>query len=747
MLIMNIELESGSKAKLVVRLLDDVDGLVDAFCLQYGLSDKIKRQLKQNVEKNKQQVIEEHKSTSQRQHNNYFGKGRAPRREPSPESPQYEEEQEENPKKGTEKQQNYGNHEIEEEDEDAEDRQDNHNYHSEVLSPRYEEDQLYQSSQGEVRENRQNHEKEVLLENIQQSLASLSKALYDNAQTVQPIGNKPSAAMSRLSNGAEKSIKLSEELRKVKNSATQSPMNTDYGQGMKITVTRHEQPTKQPIHNKLYQEGLMKKEMKERRILQKEIKEAEQLRSQRIGNSKKYSENIVNRLYYEGLGHEESKKLKYEKLKSLEAIEASKEYTHHPNLSKISKIIVDHSEGRRGKKIEDVLIEKGLRRRALNEQALMMKQNEEMNQLQSKPTIGEISEQLAIEKMRVEGLDHLPRHDQLYEDSIARRNKSIIVQESQVSDQCTFRPTINQTSEEIVNLRHEGADVLQRFSNYERDKGVRLQMRKAMLNPNLVDMINPETNLPFFHPLTGRSPANRTTDESDVGNYLYNLSFLREQKLEEKREVQYKVAPKEALKESSDMVRSKKVKIFREIFNLLDGNSDGVISSDKVSIESLSNELLKLVSPLLVNMEELQMEIDEPTFIVGMEEIYKKLSLPQRNLLLHDQKKSYVDHNCTFKPKLNAISLKLAQNKRRIEDTVHPQVGKSQVSSSKKGKYFRIGDGEEEEEIEIEESSVKQDGQEEGKGPERYEELNGLTFTFKPRLNIYKAEGASHYIN
>lgn len=50
---------------------------------------------------------------------------------------------------------------------------------------------------------------------------------------------------------------------------------------------------------------------------------------------------------------------------------------------------------------------------------------------------------------------------------------------------------------------------------------------------------------------------------------------------------------------------------FRYIFTLMDNDQDGYISSLKINILGLETDVLHLLAPLLCEMEDLQIELDE----------------------------------------------------------------------------------------------------------------------------------------
>ena len=65
------------------------------------------------------------------------------------------------------------------------------------------------------------------------------------------------------------------------------------------------------------------------------------------------------------------------------------------------------------------------------------------------------------------------------------------------------------------------------------------------------------------------------------------------------------------LKKSMEIIMKTKMEKIKQIFNLLDSDNDGFISSDKIKLSNLNQKILVLITPLL---EELQSNQDNMTF-------------------------------------------------------------------------------------------------------------------------------------
>ena len=61
---------------------------------------------------------------------------------------------------------------------------------------------------------------------------------------------------------------------------------------------------------------------------------------------------------------------------------------------------------------------------------------------------------------------------------------------------------------------------------------------------------------------------------------------------------------------TNKIVEKQKTQNFIQIFQMLDSDGDGQISAYRIDITSLESELLQVLSPLFVEMEELGMSLN-----------------------------------------------------------------------------------------------------------------------------------------
>lgn len=86
-------------------------------------------------------------------------------------------------------------------------------------------------------------------------------------------------------------------------------------------------------------------------------------------------------------------------------------------------------------------------------------------------------------------------------------------------------------------------------------------------------------------------------------------------------------------KTTNKMHKERKLNAFAQIFGLLDSDRDGQISSMAIDISRVNTELLEVLSPLLIELEEINESLNLEDFQAAMCRLYESLPLPQRDIL------------------------------------------------------------------------------------------------------------------
>jgi hypothetical protein len=118
------------------------------------------------------------------------------------------------------------------------------------------------------------------------------------------------------------------------------------------------------------------------------------------------------------------------------------------------------------------------------------------------------------------------------------------------------------------------------------------------------------------------------------------------------------------------MVDNKKIASFKSIFNNLDNDSDGKISTRSISLTGVDHNVISILSPMLSEMEEANYELTESDFLELACRLYETLSLPEKDIILtyrNKNRKSSVTHEHSFTVSVVLIlSLKLTRKLRLL---------------------------------------------------------------------------------
>eukprot|EP00826_Nyctotherus_ovalis_P035592 TRINITY_DN3068_c0_g2_i1.p1 TRINITY_DN3068_c0_g2~~TRINITY_DN3068_c0_g2_i1.p1 ORF type:complete len:530 (+),score=60.49 TRINITY_DN3068_c0_g2_i1:116-1705(+) len=206
------------------------------------------------------------------------------------------------------------------------------------------------------------------------------------------------------------------------------------------------------------------------------------------------------------------------------------------------------------------------------------------------------------------------RFIQLFED--AKRRKILKEKSNEViSDiECTFSPNTYLTQEfnKAIIPRHS--------------------LRKNVTKSShcTTDEIDANTGKPLYRPQTGRPSKTRSKSRTEsIGNYLHNLSKVSStSRIEESPNISF-IQPK-----SNKMVENMRRSALEMIFNILDGDRDGVISGNAVNTKKLPIKIKEIFEPLLKEMEEMKCGLDMEEFIDAANNLFKELTVMQNSAFI-----------------------------------------------------------------------------------------------------------------
>lgn len=231
-----------------------------------------------------------------------------------------------------------------------------------------------------------------------------------------------------------------------------------------------------------------------------------------------------------------------------------------------------------------------------------------------------------------------------------------------------FKPRINTD----YNCAYTSMSFKDRQGYFVSKSTERLKLNKEQINAN----VNKETGRPFFHPQINED-FQCTTEYRTTFNELYLNSTQNRNKIKEKEEQSNSAFytlqnSSHTNKESKELFESMKEKTFKQIFNCLDRNQDGVITKIYIDIKALPKNIAEILKPIFDELkEEENITLNEEEFTGACFHLFEVLSYVQRKELLAFNKKTKQTQNdnglnpslFTFKPSINADRTRSKLNK------------------------------------------------------------------------------------
>lgn len=163
----------------------------------------------------------------------------------------------------------------------------------------------------------------------------------------------------------------------------------------------------------------------------------------------------------------------------------------------------------------------------------------------------------------------------------------------------------------------------------------------------------------------------KTTKAEHVTHHLYhNAEILKKKKQDaiksRNEEVTQMLAESrkycKTITHSQRMYDARLKQRLGEIFEMLDANGNGRISAEEINLDIIPPEVLVVLKPLLVEMENFDEELDREEFVDSSIALFEKLDIGQRNTILNYNKtensanKSFFEQDLVFHPKISKIS-------------------------------------------------------------------------------------------
>jgi len=169
----------------------------------------------------------------------------------------------------------------------------------------------------------------------------------------------------------------------------------------------------------------------------------------------------------------------------------------------------------------------------------------------------------------------------------------------------------------------------------------------------------------------------------NLHNHLYYQAFQAQDKLEKSRNLEIIKSRKlssghKPLKSSILMFEDLLEKRVSQLFEKMDSDRDGLISAMRIDVSEIEPTTLKIIAPLLIEMEEISVVLDFESFYNAISRLLKEVSVNERNhvLGLSGKRKACTGsmEECSFAPEINPLSRYIVEKMKKE--------GRSQASKS-----------------------------------------------------------------
>ena len=222
---------------------------------------------------------------------------------------------------------------------------------------------------------------------------------------------------------------------------------------------------------------------------------------------------------------------------------------------------------------------------------------------------------------------------------------------------CSFRPSIDSVSREIVQKKKLGSTLLN-HKTILKEKSISKTSFECTFKPDISLTKKFNDALPktipersrhkhsivrenSYKPEVGRAPRiDRNLARLPIGDYLYSQAKHKhnihktdtknKKTGEDKTKRRYNSVVK---KEPQLLINKMKDTSYKKLFEMLDPNNKGVITSEIADITCIPSNVLSLIAPLLCDME--SEGLDYNKFAEGMNELYKDMTVAEKKEILN----------------------------------------------------------------------------------------------------------------
>ena len=252
-------------------------------------------------------------------------------------------------------------------------------------------------------------------------------------------------------------------------------------------------------------------------------------------------------------------------------------------------------------------------------------------QMKQKPNVSDIknkNERKAVTPPAYS--DNYNTFDYLYYESEKLGEKNRIKQEINFKRNHPFKPRISQQAKQLKN-RETTKDFINRISRHLEEITIINSSNNNKENRKNRHILIEQNSKNDFRPKISRGPKSPMQREVTVNlDGYYDKRLIKEQKnLQTIKEEEDKERRNVYNQKSKDIIMKMKYKKYRELFNLLDSNQDGFISSTKIKLTKIDENVLKNISPILEELNQSKKQMDFKEFCIKIDKLMTEKKLEQ----------------------------------------------------------------------------------------------------------------------
>lgn len=380
----------------------------------------------------------------------------------------------------------------------------------------------------------------------------------------------------------------------------------------KPKVKSRESAAKGSVYDRLYQ--------------RKKKPVVEKTRSASVSSRQSGSFNYGEWLYIRGMQSKESLKRAAETKKQAEKVTVEQSLTFHPTINRKSSLL----SPRYATRTEDLLLRKEAEKKEKLEMRKLQAEEEKLKECSFTPRINQRSQQLDTSRSSV---STKPRYEDLYQEASKRRERQLERFEDAAKSEFSFRPEVHAAAK-VPDPDPES--FLNRIVNSKK----KFEEEMEKLRQDLVTDTDPVTGQKLFEPAITKDPRfDRHLETSSVHEHLYAQKDHKKQlteKLAQELDENIKAAQRstKVTQNSEKLLENFRRKAYENLFNLLDSDRDGVLTSEKVDISALEDKTASILEPVLESILTSESETDFIQFHMLMDQLLEHLPLDAKSHIL-----------------------------------------------------------------------------------------------------------------